>query len=176
MGSTELKPHLFNELKMVRGTDEFEVYLFTPSLIKAFPIKLENISLANRVRYLIEFFVGYKIYYIQKNGNWAGYCIVSNGRNFRYSFSDNDDMIFGRYYIKPEYRGQGLGVKMLRRVLDRSDLDYKKAFAYVHKGNKSSHEVVLKLGCHKVGHLKKMGKTRKITVCEDGEYTLYCYE
>lgn len=106
----------------------------------------------------------------------GGYCIVSNGRNFRYRFSDKEDIIFGRYYIIPEFRGQGLGVKMIKRVLDKTDFDYRKAYAYVHKGNNASHSTVQRLGCNKVGNLRKIGKMRKIIVSSEGEYTLYCYK
>ena len=170
-----LKPGLFSRLDQVNGTEDIDVYLFTPSLFKAFPFQMEKVSISNRIRYIIEYFAGYKIYYIKKNSEWGGYCIVSNGRNFRYKFSNKDDIIFGRYFVKPELRGQGIGVKMINRALDKTDIDYKKAYAYVHRGNKASHATVRKLGCYEVGHLTKVGKIRKIMNSENGEYSLYCY-
>lgn len=72
LSKTNLKPHLLSNIKMVKGTDDFDVYLFIPSLLRAFPFKLEKVSLANRIRYVIEFFAGYEIFYIQKNGVWGG--------------------------------------------------------------------------------------------------------
>lgn len=176
MGKVKLKPHLFSQLTHVKTTTDFEIYSFIPSLLKAFPFEMEKISIAYRIRCILEYFVGYMVFYIKCQDEWAGYCIVSNGRNFRYHFCTADDITFGRYFISPVFRGKSLGVKMLKEVLDNMSLEYSKAYAYVHRGNKASHATVLKIGCVPIDHFDKVGKLRRIVPNQDGKYTLYCYE
>lgn len=171
-----LKPKIRSELVKIKECQDFDIYQFTPSLFKAFPFRLERISIAYRLRCALEYFVGYKIFYIKQNDVWGGYCIVSNGRNIRYRFCSSEDITFGRYFIVPDLRGQGLGIKMIYEVLNNLNIPYKKAYAYVHAGNKASHATLKKLGCIEIGHFDKVGRFRRIIENVNGVYTLYLYE
>lgn len=174
--SMELKPHLFHSFKKIDDTEDFEVFEFVPSLLKAFPFRLEKISLPYRIRCIQEFFIGYKVYYIRKNGLWGGYCIVSNGKNPRYEFCEETDITFGRYFVIPDFRGNGLATKMVNYVLNITDLQYKYAYAYVHAGNKASHATMAKLGAIPVTHFDKVGHLMNIVISETGKYTVYRYQ
>ena len=171
-----LTPQLGSNLKKVKETEDFEIYVYTPSLIRAFPFRMEKISAAYRLRCIQEYFVGYIVYYIRIGDQWAGYCAVSSGRNPRYFFSTRDDIIFGRCYISPAFRGKGLSKKLVRQVLDHLGLKYKKAYAFVHAGNTPSHALCCGIGCHVVGHFDKVGRLRQIRKNENGAYTIYCYQ
>jgi len=146
---------------------------FSPSIFKAFPFRMEKISLAYRIRCAIEYFVGYRIFYIRKDGEWVGYCIISDGRNPRYPFSDSSDIIYGRYYISPDYIGNGIATRMLTDILDDCPLEYRTAYAYVHKGNIASCEVQNKIGAQKIASFNKVGYFRRIVMNAEGSYTLY---
>ena len=175
MNNSAMSPHLFSKLKKIDETDDFEIYEFIPSIIKAFPFMVEKISIPYRFRCIQEYFVGYKVFYIRKNGIWGGYCITSNGSNPRYYFGTKEDITFGRYYIVPELRGQGLALKMIYWVLNDSGLKYKDAYAYVHEGNIASHATLRKLGAVPVGCFDKVGRLRRIVMNNHGKYTLYKY-
>jgi RimJ/RimL family protein N-acetyltransferase len=171
-----LKPKIRSELIKIKDTPDFEIYQFTPSLFKAFPFYLEKITLAYRLRCALEYFVGYKVFYIKKIGIWGGYCIVSNGRNARYYFCSSEDITFGRYFVIPDLRGQGIGLKMIYEVLNNIGIPYRKAYAYVHAGNEASHATLKRLGCIEVGHFDKVGRLRRIIENKNGTYSLYFYE
>lgn len=176
MGSIVLKPGLFHRLVKTDENEIFEVYEFSPSLLKAFPFLLEKISLPYRIRCIQEYFVGYKVYFLRKDDTWGGYCIVSNGRNARYPFCTGKDITFGRYFIVPELRGREMAVKLISWVLNNPDLQYENAYAYVHAGNKASHATLRKLGAVPVCRFDKVGTFRKIVMNDNGKYTVYRYQ
>ena len=156
--------------------DEFEVWKFTPDMIHAFPFYMEKVHLSRRIRCFMEYFVGYEVYYIKKNGEWAGYCVVSDGSNKRYDFSTDKDIIYGRYFIDKSFRGDGLGYRMLKEVLDNTGLKYEKAFAYLKMSNIASLKTIEKLGAVRKYRFDIKGKTRRLYPAENGEFVLYEYK
>ena len=164
-----------SKLEYHHKNDEFEVWLYTPDIIHAFPFYMENVGLSWRIRCILEFFVGYSVYYIKINEKWAGYCVISNGRNPRYSFATDKDIIFGRYFIDEEFRGDGLAVRMLREILDNSGLIYDKAFAYLRCTNIASKKSIERLGGKRIKRFDIRGFTRKLYDSDNGEFVLYCY-
>ncbi len=122
---------------------------------------------------MIEYFVGYEVYYIRKNNEWAGYCVISNGKNRRYSFSTSDDIIFGRYMICEPFRGQGLSKKMLKTILMGIDLKYKHAYAFVHESNIPSNRALQKIGCKEIKRFFITGFFRRLSFDSLGDYILY---
>ena len=155
--------------------DEFEVWKFSPDPVHAFPFYLEPITRSWRFRCFLEYFVGYAVYYIKKDGQWAGYCVVSNGRNPRYRFSTKKDIIFGRYFIAPQFRGNGLAVRMLFEVLNRCGLKYDKAYAYLRCNNIASVKSIERLGGIKLKRFDIRGLGRRLYDADDGEFVLYMY-
>ena len=160
-----------------KNFDEFEVWKYTPDLLRAFPFLMENITWSWRVRCIMEFFVGYEVYYIKIQEQWAGYCVISSGRNKRYKFSNNTDIIFGRYFIAKDFRGQNLSVKMLNAVLNKCDISYNTAYAYVHDQNIASNKTMKKIGAVEVGKFFIKGLLRNnFEFNSDGDFILYKYE
>jgi len=157
-------------------SEPFEVWKFTPDLLHAFPFYMEPVGTSWRIRCVMEFFVGYSVYYIKINGEWAGYCVISNGRNPRYSFSTDRDIIFGRYFIAKKFRGKGLGAQMLDEVLNHSGLVYEKAFAYLRCSNTASVKSIERLGAKRVKQFDIKGLTRRLYDAENGEFVLYEYK
>ncbi len=155
--------------------DEFEVWKFTPDPVHAFPFYMERVNRSWRVRCAMEYFVGYSVYYIKIDGEWAGYCVVSNGRNKRYDFSTDKDIIYGRYFVAEKFRGNGLGYRMLKEILDNTGLEYEKAYAYLRVSNTASLKTIEKLGAVRKYRFDIKGKTRRLYPAENGEFVLYEY-
>lgn len=159
----------------LRKNEEFEIWLFQPDLLHAFPFSIEQVTKSWRIRLAFEYFIGTETYFIKKDNKWAGYCIVTNGRNPRYSFSNAQDIVFGRYFVAKEFRGDGLGYRLLDEVLNKSGILYNNAFAYVKKTNLSSMKTILKLGAEEVYRFDIKGFLRRFHKNDEGEYILFRY-
>ena len=155
--------------------ENFDVWKFTPDLIHAFPFYMEHVSASWRIRCVMEYFVGYSVYYIKIDDEWAGYCVISKGRNPRYSFSTDRDIIFGRYFIDKKFRGHGLAVQMLDEILNHCGLSYEKAYAYLRCSNTASVKSIERLGGRRVKQFDIKGLTRRLYDAENGEFVLYEY-
>lgn len=175
MSKVMLRPNLKSQMRKLKHTTAFDLYEFSPSLLKPFAVPMEKNSVSRRIRCVMEFVVGYKVYYIRVDEVWAGYCIVSNGRNPRYPFCTGSDIVYGRYFVLPEFRGRGLASAMVYEILNGINLQYDKAYAYVHANNTASHATIRKLGGIETAHFRKIGKLRRIKMDENGEYTVYCH-
>lgn len=175
MAFIKLKPSLKSTLIKISDINDYQLLMYTPSIIKAFPFKMDNYSFSYRIRCFLEFFCGYRVFYFKSKETWIGYCIVTNGKNIRYKFCDKDDITFGRYYVRDSFRGNGIGRIMVESVLNLPELEYTNAYAYVHDSNKTSSSLLLKIGCKPVRKFNMVGKLRRIKETENGNYTLFCY-
>ena len=154
---------------------EFEIWKFTPDLLHAFPFYMEKVRLPWRIRCVMEYFVGYRVYYIKKDGQWAGYCVVSDGRNPRYSFSTGQDIIYGRYFIAEAFRGNGLAARMLREILENCETGYRRAFAYLKVNNLASVATMHNIGALERKRFDIRGPVRKLYDNESGSFVLFEY-
>lgn len=158
--------------------DEFDLWEFTPDLFHAFPFRMERISWSWRIRCVLEWRVGYRVYYAKesgKDGNWIGYCVVSSGRNPRYPFSTGNDIIFGRYFIARPFRGKRLANPLLSHVLDDCGLRYDKAFAYLKTTNIVSRRAIASIGARPIAHFDLVGKFRRVRMSPRGQFVLFEY-
>jgi len=159
--------------------DEFELWQFTPGLFRAFPFRMEPVSWSWRLRCVMEWFVGYRVFYAKSHGpdaRWMGYCVVSSGRNPRYPFASGQDIIFGRYFIAEPFRGRHLAKVLLAHVLDDSGLSYEKAFAYVNMKNVVSQKAISSIGARVVARFDLVGKLRRVEMAPAGEFVLFQYD
>lgn len=164
-----------SRLEFFDKNKEFEIWKYTPDLLRAFPFYMEKVSPSWRVRCVMEYFVGYRVYYIKKRGKWAGYCVVSSGKNPRYSFANEEDIIYGRYFVAEKFRGNGLAQRMLREVLDNCEKDYRRAFAYLKVSNTASVITMQKIGAVERKRFDIKGLTRKLYDNDKGAFVLYEY-
>lgn len=164
-----------SRFEFIKRNEEFEIWMFTPDILHAFPFYMEYVRISWRIRCIIEFFIGYNVYYIKKDNQWAGYCVISNGKNPRYHFSTDKDIIYGRYFIADCFRGNHLAVRMLKEILDNCGLSYNKAFAYLRVSNFASVRTMQEIGAKEVKRFDIRGLFRNLYDNEDGEYVLYEY-
>jgi len=165
-----------SRFEFIRENEEFEIWKYTPDIFHAFPFYMEQVRLPWRIRCIMEYFVGYRVYYIKKQNQWAGYCVVSNGKNPRYSFSTEEDIIYGRYFVAKNYRGNHLAVRMLKEILDNSGIPYNKAFAYVRRSNFASITTMKIIGAKEVKRFDIIPPFRYFSFHKDGEFILYEYQ
>lgn len=165
-----------SRFEFVKSNQEFEVWKFTPDILHAFPFYMERVRIPWRIRCFMEYFVGYSVYYIKKQNQWAGYCVVANGNNPRYDFSTRNDIVYGRYFITRDFRGDHLATRMLKEILDNCDILYNKAFAYVRISNFASINTMKNIGAQEVKRFDIIPPFRYFSFHKDGEFVLYEYQ
>ena len=82
-------------MKRILEINGFELFEYTPTRLKPFYIDMEPTTIMRRFRFLIDLHYGYKVYYLKKDGVFVGYCTVTSGKNPRFWFAENEDIIVG---------------------------------------------------------------------------------
>lgn len=159
-------------MKRILEINGFELFEYTPTRLKPFYIDMEPTTLMRRFRFLIDLHYGYKVYYLKKDGAFLGYCTVTSGKNPRFWFAENDDIIVGPYYVEEKYRGKGYSTMMVDMVIHKCGLSWNNAYLYILNTNKPSIRVVEKLGGTLVFHVHNTFY-RKLVRRESGEYGIY---
>lgn len=162
-------------MRSVLIRDGFELLQYNPTCLKPFYIDMEPTTLMRRFRFLIDLYYGYKVYYLKQNGVLVGYCTVTNGKNPRFWFAKNEDIIVGPYFIDEKYRGKGFSTMMVDMVIHDCDIKWNNAYLYILNNNKPSIRVVEKLGGRCIFHVHNT-IYRKLVKKEDGEYGIYLIE
>lgn len=160
-------------MELLYEKNNTKLYVFNPTVRRLFMNNMEPLHLPRRFRFILELHYGYKVYYLEKDKEIIGYCTVSNGKNPRYQFADENDIIFGPYFIKEEKRGNGYSEELLRIVLFEIGLEYKNAYDYIDKKNIPSIKVTEKIGGKKIGSVRINEVTRRMTNDKDGRYGIY---
>lgn len=148
---------------------------YKPSILKPFYIDLEPTTLMRRIRFLIDFYYGYDVYYLEVKGEIVGYCTITNGRNPRFWFAEDKDIIVGPYYIDEKHRGKGYTTKLVDYVINKSNIQWDKAYIYILNTNISSIRVTEKVGGRFIFHVHNTA-LRKLIKTEEGEYGIYLIE
>jgi len=163
-------------MTLVLEDGDYAFYKYVPTLFRAFHHRMEPVSVLWRIRCVLEYFVGYAVYYLKYQDEYVGYCVVSNGRNPRYDFSGKEDIIFGRYFIAEPWRGKGLAFYMLDRILNRIETGYRYAFDYIRNDNIASTKTTLRLGATLLKRVRIDPFTKRLVESPDGAYSVYVYQ
>ncbi|MFG6121503.1 hypothetical protein [Thalassobacillus sp. B23F22_16] len=144
-------------------------YEYNPSITKPFYKDLEPLTLKRRVRLLLAYLTGYKVFYIADKNNLIGYCLVQNGKDKRYKFSTKKDIIVGPYFVHEDYRGRKLSIVLLDYILNTSGIEFKFAYDYIHKDNIPSIKASEAVGFQYLSdaHITKL--LRSIKLCDKGK-------
>ena len=114
-----------------------------PSLKNLFPSSLYNLTLHNKIRWVIQLPVGYDIYKFFYEEKEIGYCAVSYGKNPRYPFiNKSNESIIGPYYILEEYRGSGLATKYITKLIPEVIEKVDAIYAFIQADNIASIKTV----------------------------------
>ena len=133
---------------------------------------MEPTTVMRRLRFLIDLHYGYKVYYLKKDGKIVGYCTITSGKNPRFWFAEDNDIIVGPYFVDEEFRGQGFSTRMVDMVIHECGIDWKNAYLYILNTNKPSIRVVEKLGGNCIFYVHNTFY-RKLIKKDTGEYGIY---
>lgn len=159
-------------LETVCRLDDLEVIKYKPTILKPFLIDMEPTTVLRRIRFLIDWFYGYSVYYLKKESVFLGYCTVTSGKNPRFWFSEDCDIVVGPYYIEDKYRGKGYATKLVNAVITHCEKGWKKAYLYIKNSNQASIKVVEHLGGQFLFHVHNT-RTKKLVKTDSGEYGIY---
>lgn len=141
-------------------------YFYTPMAY------YENLF-SRKIRETIDFLRGnYHVYYIAKDNNLIGYGTVVKGGG-RYRFSSAKDIILCNFGIQPQYRGRGYSSILYQGLLEKMDLKYEKAFAFITHDNTPSIKSAQKNGFVKTANASRKGIVNFIVVDPNGYLGIY---
>lgn len=165
-------------MKQVYREDTFSIYEYRPTLFRPFYIKLEPLTFRRRIRFILAYFSGFKVYYLKEDDVIVGYCIVQSGKDRRYSFATQDDIIVGPYFIDEKYRGRKLSIFLLNFVLKKSGIKFKNAYDYIHKDNIPSIKASKAVGFTYYSDAKVSRYLRSITLYPQnkGDFVILRYQ
>ena len=103
-------------IKKIYQINDLEWYRYEPSIFHPFYIEMEPTTIMRRIRFLIDYCYGYAVYYLKKGSEWIGYCTITNGKNPRFWFATDSDIVIGPYFIDEQFRGNGYSEIMVREV------------------------------------------------------------
>jgi RimJ/RimL family protein N-acetyltransferase len=155
---------------------EYKLLEFTPTLLKPLYVYFEPMSIVRRIRFFMEYLGKghYRVFYLEKNGELLGHCVVAPGGR-RLNCSSDEDIVIGPYYIKESERGRGYSVRLIRLVLDNAKFRY--AFDWVEKTNTASCRASEACGFVKYGELNVTPYLRRLIIVENGgEDNIYRYD
>jgi len=165
-------------LKFIKKIDGFDYYEYTPKVTKLFYKHNENMTLLKKIRFMLDYIRGFKVYYMFSEQNMVGYCMVARGGSYRLEFTSKEDVVLGPAYIAEEKRGQGLNSVLCENILNKFNLNYRYAYSYIRKNNLSSIKSFEKVGFALLYSAKISRFTRaiKLTSNNEGMFFIYRYE
>ncbi len=129
--------------------DSEKLYLFKPKIYRLYPKSgdMRNMTWRQYCRFLLMLIHGYRVYIITDICDVVkGSITFSTGGLFIYPFTSKNDLIEGPSYTIPEFRGQGVAVRISNIVLSKYESNYHNVYAVISKSNNASIRRVLKNG------------------------------
>lgn len=158
---------------LIGKQQDYLLYEYRPSFAKPLLFPLEKLRFIRRLRFLYELFHGgYRVYYLVKNDNVLGYCVVTPGGR-RLKESTNDDIVLGPYFICPQYRGLGYAKQLVGMTLRFCSYKYAYAYDWIHCSNVASIKTSESIGMKMVGKLSVVGRFRKLVPDKNGNYIVF---
>lgn len=158
--------------ELVYEIDGLKVLKYEPTAFKPFYIDMEPTTIMRRIRFLIDYKYGYTVYYLQKDKRLIGYCTITSGKNPRFWFANEKDIIIGPYFVEEEYRGNGYSTILVDTVIYHCEKQWEKAYVYILNSNIPSIKVTEKVGGKFLFHVHNTFY-RKLVKQENGEYGVY---
>lgn len=167
-----------DKMKLLSETEDEKFYVFLPSLFRLFPRSgdMRKMNLKNKIRFLWLYLSGYKVYVAStKDDIVKGSITLSRGGSFRFPFSTKNDLIDGPTYTVPEYRGQGVMVRLVDQCLNVFEKEYEKVYGTIEKENVASIKRCLKNGYDEIGFTTYHSLFHRCVINKNGEMVLVCY-
>jgi len=153
-------------MEKIYEQDRFSYFEYKPTIFKPFYIEMEPYSFRERIRFLLAYFVGYKVYYMMEGTEYIGYCVIERSGNGRYRFMGKKDIIVGPIFIDEKFRGRNYAGTLNHVVLDDLGLNYNYAWNYIDKINFESGKAAPKAGFEFFSDAVIKGIGRKLILVE----------
>ena len=166
-----------DRLLLLKEIDNEKYYLFKPRLMRLFPKSgdMKEMNLKEILLHLVRLVHGYKVYILtDENDQVKGSILFSKGGSFRYPFATEKDLIDGPSFTVPEFRGQGVAVRIGDAVMNEFETDYHVVFGTIREDNVPSLKRVKKNGFIEVCKLKA-DKLRRFHKDPNGDHVLVAY-
>lgn len=160
---------------MMRAVYEWnglQIFRYEPKALKPFYIDMEPLAIMRRIRFWIDMRYGYAVYYLKRGEEFLGYCTITSGKNLRYWFASDGDIIVGPYYVAEQHRGHGYAAQMADAVLHHCGISWEKAYAYIRNTNLPSIRTIEKVNGKFLFHVHNT-VFRRLVKTDDGEYGVY---
>lgn len=138
-----------DKLILLKESETEKFYLFEPRIMRLFPKSggMKEMNLKEILLHLIRLIHGYKVYILtDNNDNVKGSILFSKGGSFRYPFASKNDLIDGPSFTVPEYRGQGVAVRIGDAVMNEFESEYNVVYGTIRQDNVPSLKRVKKNG------------------------------
>lgn len=159
-------------LETVYESDGLRVAKYAPTALKPFYVDMEPTTLLRRLRFLIDLHYGYSVYYLMEGEAFLGYCAITSGKNPRFWFAGDGDIIVGPYFVDKGCRGRGLATALVDIVLKHCETDWRRAFVSIKNSNAASIRVTEKLGGRLLFHVRNT-RLKRLVKSESGDYGIY---
>lgn len=165
---------MFSANKPITVYENGEIVLreFKPSMVQLFYLDMEPLTVLKRIQFLIDSVYGYTVYYLYIDGEPVGYCTITSGKNSRYTFASDKDIMIGSYFVKDECRGKGYASALVKLVISECKTEWDKGFLYIKNKNVPSIHVAQNIGAKFIFHARNT-RLRKLIRDENGEFGIY---
>jgi RimJ/RimL family protein N-acetyltransferase len=167
-----------DRLVLLKESNDEKYYVFHPSVFKLYPKSgdMREMNIKEIALHLVRLIHGYKIYILtDKNDVVKGSILFSNGGSYRYPFATKNDLIDGPSYTVPEFRGQGVAVRIGDAAMNEFEKNYGTVYGTIAETNIPSLKRVKKNGFEVVGKIKA-DRMRRFHLAEDGNLVLVAYK
>lgn len=139
-------------------------YVFTPSLFQLVPKRIRNcFSVTERAKLLLRVLRGYYVYYQTQNDRLVSYCFLKRNYLGKYPFLSKNDVLINPYFVSKDYRGRGLGGKLIDTAIKDTQTAWERVYALVMQDNLPSIRTLEKLQFERIGYSDKRGWSHRIT-------------
>lgn len=163
-----------DKLILLKEQDGERYYVFIPKLFKLYPRSgdMRKMTVKEILLHLSRFVNEYKLYILTDTDDLVkGSILVTRGGSVRYPFATKEDLIEGPDYTVPEFRGQGVAVRLTDAMMHEFEKDYKNIYATIKEDNHSSLRHYEKCGFDVDSRLK-VDKARRFHISESGDHFL----
>ena len=159
---------------LIASEGNVRLYEFKPNLFSLVAFRMERLTKVRKLRFLYEYLCGgYRIYYLQIDGIFVGYCLVTPGGR-RLKCSTKNDIVIGPYFILPEFRGKGYAKILLKMTFASCTYRFNNIFCWIHETNIPSIKTVMACGMAANGlRLNVAGRFRRLVLNDLGRYIVY---
>lgn len=164
-------------LLLLKECNKERYYVFKPRLMRLFPISgdMKKMNLKEILLHIIRLVHGYKVYILtDDNDTVKGSILFSKGGSFRYPFASKQDLIDGPSFTVPDFRGQGVAVRIGDAVMNEFETDYNVVYGTIRQDNVPSLKRVKKNGFVEVSKLR-VDKLRRFHKDQNGDHVLVAY-